>query len=148
MRWKDVPSLLFAALRHRWLWALLLILVALRHHTSQVLALSLPISAPGIFYIQGGLWEALLCGVIAAFLWNQEPSFWKRAGLAAMAVGIIEGLQMSVCRSLVVSMADVPKGVNICDHVTGKPVAATLMWLEIFMVCVLLGRKNAKREPA
>lgn len=131
-----------------WIGALLLILVALRHHTSQVLAQSLPISAPGIFYIQGGLWEALLCGVVAVFLWGQRVTIWRQMGLAAMAIGIIEGLQMSACRSLVVSMADVPKGVNICDHVTGKPVAATLMWLEIFMVCALLGRKNAKREPA
>ena len=100
----------------RWLASILLIGVFARHN----LAFSLPGYSPAAwFYILGGMWEACLCFSLMLFL--KAPLV-----LAALWIGILEGAQISTCRLLTADITQIPKGANLCDHLTGLPIGATM----------------------
>src|SRR5437899_2034845 len=109
----------------RWLGPILLIAVFLRHDTSQWL----PAFSPAAwFYILGGFWEILLCAVIL----NAAPSIPLLT--AAMWIGILEGAQISTCRLLTADISQVPKGANLCDHLTGWPIGFLMTFAELGLV--------------
>lgn len=122
----------------KWLAILLLLGVFIRHDAANWLAGS--ISPAGWFFLLGGLWEALLCTLLLAVV-LQQPGPWRALSVAALVIGIVEALQMSVCR-LVISPAAyeaMPNGSNICDYLLGFQLGAPIVAFELFVVCVALG---------
>ncbi len=128
----------------KWLVALLFVGVWARHNTSFPLSQWSGVTQPGVFYAQGGLWEAVLCAVLLAIFWETTKGFARALLISGMAVGIIEGLQMAVCRPLVKSMAGVPSGMNVCDHVTGLPITGVVLALEFIITVWFVGKETKK----
>ena len=112
----------------RWLGPLLLIGVFARHDLTWLPGYS----RPEWFYILGGLYEIVLCSILLLLL--SHP-----LAVAALWVGIIEGSQVAVCGAMM-GHQRAPEGVNECDFLTGLPVGAWLTWLEVAIVCILLGK--------
>jgi hypothetical protein len=115
----------------RWLGPILLVGVFIRHNTASWF----PGYSPAAwFYIFGGMWEILLC---ALFLFLVRGS-----GLvtSALWIGILEGAQVSACRLLTTDISQVPKGANLCDHLTGLPIGATMTALYLGIVCWAIGK--------
>lgn len=86
------------------------------------------------FYINGGLWEITLCLLIASFLWAAKRDRWTKLGIVACGIGALEGFQMSAC---MMAIGGSLKGVqgNLCDHITGMPVGATMMGIYLIIIC-------------
>jgi hypothetical protein len=64
-----------------------------------------------------------------------------------MWIGILEGAQISTCRLLTTDISQVPKGANLCDHLTGLPIGATMTALYLGIICWAIGkawRKNVR----
>ncbi len=115
----------------KWLGPLLLVGVFLRHNTSGWF----PAYSPQAwFYILGGLWEMILCAVL--FLFLRAP-----LAIAALWIGILEGAQVSICRLLTADISQVPKGANLCDHLTGLPIGATMTALYLGIICWAIGKE-------
>lgn len=117
----------------KYLAILLLIAVYLRHNTSYWISDLSGMSPRGVFYVLGGLWEALLAGVIVVLAYQKKSAWWHLLAFACF-IAIIEGLQMSACRIIGNSG---PR--NICDSVSGLPIGATLTSLYTFNVCYFSG---------
>jgi hypothetical protein len=115
----------------RWLGPILLVGVFLRHDTSQWLP---GYSPQAWFYVLGGLWEIALCVVVLVAL----PGIPLLT--AAMWIGVLEGSQISTCRLLTADITAVPKGSNLCDHLTGLPIGATMTALYLGIVCWAIGK--------
>ncbi len=110
----------------RFLAFVLLIGVALRHMGASWLAPVFGMPVAGMFYVLGGLWEVVLCAVVLLLLHQQPKSVWRNLAFSAAYIGVIEGSMIAGCRVMISDMSLVPKGMNLCDFVTGLPVAATL----------------------
>jgi len=125
---------------------LLAIGVFVRHSGSTWLSEYLPISAAGIFYALGGLWEATLCTTLIALLWClRRTNVFYRLAIAACGIGALEGMQMFACRFAVGgSIGLVPKGANLCDYAVGLPIGHVLLALYFLILCWVMGSKNAK----
>ena len=90
------------------------------------------LSAKGWFYIFGGIWEAVLCGLIAAFLLAAKRDKWTKLGITACVIGALEGLQMAACR---LAVGNERVGGNLCDAVTGLPIGAVMFSLYMIFIC-------------
>lgn len=101
--------------------------VFVRHDSSAWIADLLVANQKAVFYVQGGLWEAILACVI---VWLLPRGPYRYMALLACIIEVTEGLQMAVCQSLTVSASG-----NLCDNLTGFPVGATLTTLYVFNVC-------------
>jgi hypothetical protein len=111
----------------RFIAFLLLIGVFVRHDSSAWIADLLGANQKAVFYVQGGLWEAVLACVIA---WLVPKGPYRYMVLMACIIEITEGLQMAVCQSLTASASG-----NLCDNLTGFPIGATLTALYTFNIC-------------
>lgn len=129
----------------KWLSALLLLGVCVRHFTAHNIGAQTYLNARGWFYVMGGLWEAMLCGILLMLVLEAQKSPYRLIAAFALIVGMAEAMQMSVCRALVVDMKTIPIGANICDHVAGLPVTATINTLYLLILAVLIGVQI--REP-
>jgi len=117
--------------KDRWLGLILLVGVFTRHDT----AWSLPGYSPQAwFYVLGGFWEMLLC---LALLTMVTAPF----AIAALWIGILEGAQLSACRLLTADISAAPKNANLCDHLTGLPIGATMTGLYVILVCMAIGKE-------
>jgi len=126
----------------QWLAGVLLIGVALRHAGASWLAPMLGVSVPGTFYVLGGLWEALLCLTVMAFLMTQRRSRWRGLALGAMVIGTIEASLMAACRlASGMSLGSKPRDANLCDWITGLPVGPVLLSLYAMILCYGAYRK-------
>lgn len=92
-----------------------------------------------IFYILGGAWEVVLCGVLLMIFWAMKKSIWRNLSIAAMLIGMLEGGQVAVCRLAVSDIHAVPQGVNLCDYVGGLPIGVSLTCLYFFILCWSVG---------
>src|SRR5258706_10415826 len=119
----------------RWLGSLLLVGVFVRHDTSMWFP---GYTAAAWFYILGGLWEACLCAVLLSFMSTPLAT-------AALWIGLLEGLQVSVCR-LVTNDIDAVHGQNLCDALTGLPIVATMTARYLGIVCVAIGKEWKKND--
>lgn len=116
----------------RWIAPTLLIGVFLRHDTS----LWLPGLAPTEwFYALGGFWEVALCGIILCTL-RPAPALLG----AALWIGMLEGAQVGVC-GVLMGHRRAPTGVNECDFLTGWPIGAYLVGLELVILLAAAGMK-------
>lgn len=111
----------------------LLILVSLRHNGSFWINDLTGFPQKGAFYVMGGAWEAVLCLVLATYLWRQK----EHIGVFACVVGASEGIQMAVCRLL-----QGPSAKNLCDTYFGLPVGATIVSLYVLWLCDYVGRNK------
>jgi hypothetical protein len=84
----------------------------------------------GAFYILGGLWESLLCAIVALLVWNRPKDGWWALLVMGCLVGIVEGLMMVIGRLMVT-----PSGPNLFDTLTGLQVGATAMSLYAMVIC-------------
>jgi hypothetical protein len=93
------------------------------------------------FYILGGYWEAMLCGLLLTVLRNY---FAK----AAMWIGVAEGMQTATCRLLVDDIMKVPRDQSLCDYVTGLTLAAPVTALYLGIICWAIGKnwRSASRS--
>ncbi len=81
----------------------------------------------------------MLCGLLLLIFFNQRQTAWTGVAIGACCIGILESLQISVCRMVVGDMKTVPTNVNLCDHVTGLPVGAVMVSLYLIIICWSLG---------
>ena len=126
--------------------AILLIGVFLRHGSHNLLAGNTALSPAAWFYILGGLWEVVLCGVLLFILLSAKGQL-KYFAIWAMIIGILEGLQISVCRLSIDNLSSVPKGTDLCDYLLGVPLGATEAATYLLAVCFgaglyVIGKKN------
>lgn len=126
----------------KWLAAILLVGVGLRHAGASWLAPMFGVSVPGTFYVLGGMWEALLCLTVMVLLSTQRRSPWRGLALGAMAVGFIEGALMAACRlASGISLGSKPRDMNLCDWVIGVPIGPALLTTYVVILCYGAYRK-------
>jgi hypothetical protein len=127
----------------RYVAAVLLIGVFMRHNSAYWLSAATGHTPQGIFLIMGGLWEILLCGVLLPIVWATEKSVWREFALAALAICVIEALQVSTCRALIIDQRVVPAGVPLCDYLVGLPfgraipIGEAIMATYTFVLCFI-----------
>jgi len=129
--------------------ALLLLGVFFRHSAHNWLAEGSNFSSAAWFYMLGGVWEFVLCGLIAAILSEiGKPNVWTRLAIAAAFIGMSEGLQTSICRAVTTNISTVPKSANLCDHAAGLPIGAVMFALYFLIICTILGRHYRERSAS
>jgi hypothetical protein len=117
----------------RWLASFLLISVFVRFFGGLTLSKFGGYSWQAWFYILGGYWEAMLCGLLLMFL----RDYFARA---ALWIGITEALKTSTCRLLVTNIMLVPKDQDLCDYVVGFQTAAPMTALYLGILCWAIGK--------
>lgn len=128
----------------RTLAILLLVAVFARHGLANWLAGEAGLSAAAWFYVLGGAWEAMLCGALAWAILGYRAGLWRSLGLAACAIGALEGAQMAACRLAITDIRAVPAGANLCDFATGLPVGAVAISLYLITICYAIGASLRK----
>lgn len=124
---------------------LLLVGVFVRHGSAGWLADLTGFPVKGIFYILGGLWEAVLCTVILAVLAAERNyTIWTRLAMLACVAGAIEGAQMGVCRALTSDVSAVPAGANLCTNLTGVPVGTALFCAYFICAVWIIGGHSVR----
>jgi len=124
-----------------WVAGVLLLAIAARHFGAASLAPMFGLPPQGMFHVLGGALEVVVCGVIGVLLLTQRPSRARRLAHSAVAVGMVEGAQIVGCRLAIPDLSLVPRGANLCDHVTGLPVSATVVSLYVVILCWGVCRK-------
>lgn len=124
---------------------MLIVSVFVRHFTAHSIGSQTYLNPRGWFYVMGGLWEALLCAVIGLMFWQTKDRVAKVVGLLAMAIGIVEAIQMVIARSLVYDMKTIPINKNVLDHLSGLQLSAVLVTLYLFIFGWLI-YKNRKQK--
>lgn len=122
---------------------LLLVGLFMRHGSAGWIADLTNFPVKGIFYILGGYWEAILCAVILGFIALQDDGLWSRLAVLACLAGILEGLQMSICRTLTADISKVPEGVSLCANLTGLPLGLAL-FVCYFIAALWIVGKHAR----
>jgi hypothetical protein len=112
--------------------ALLLIGVFLRHHTAHQISAWTGWTANIVYYVEGGLFEVLLCGVLATCLLASRRSLGRDLALVALGIGAVEGLLMALFQMFKTSRP--PPGVNTGDWITGLPLTPILIMLSVIAV--------------
>lgn len=125
----------------KWIACLLLLGVTIRHNAANWLAES-SFTPAAWFYMLGGLWEATLCAVLLWVLLAAKDSVYRNLALAAMAIGILEGLQVTGCRLLVADISKVPRGTSLCDWVSGLPIGAAMVSTYVLIICYGILRRK------
>lgn len=123
----------------RWFACALVIGMVLRYFSYHSIGAQTYLTARGWYYVMGGLWEVLLCAALALVVWEAKKSAWRWLALYALVVSICESLQASVCRIAVAEMSSVPKGVNICDYVSGIQFTTTINTLYLIVLALIVG---------
>ena len=119
--------------------SLLLLGVFIRHDAVTWIASTVGMTPAAIFYILGGIWEAILCAVLLMIFWVAKKSIWRNLAIAAMLIGILEATQVSVCRMAISDIRAVPQGTNLCDFVSGLPIGISLTCLYFLILCWSVG---------
>lgn len=127
----------------KWLAALLLVGVFVRHDAAFLLASWTGWTPAAVFYVLGGFWEAILCGTLFVILNVCERTIWRDLAAYAMVIGVAESVMVSGCRLALT--APPPKGMTSCEHVTGWPIGQAMLALEIMGLCWLVGSWMWKR---
>lgn len=122
--------------------ALLIVLALATYGGSRWLGGVLGYPSAGMAYILQGIWSATLCAVLLGIFLQYRRTVATGVVLLALFVGVSEGLQMSVCRLAITDMSAVPKGTNLCDHLTGLPIGAAMMGVYILALCYFLRPKK------
>lgn len=123
---------------------LLLVGVFIRHGSAGWLADLTSFPVKGIFYILGGMWEAILCVALLRFIILERETLWVRLAMLACVAGAIEGLQMAVCRTLTPDISAVPVGENLCWQFTNPvPVGIVLYVCYFFAAMWIIGGRGA-----
>ena len=123
----------------KWLAVLLLLGFFIRHMGVGCIAAESHMTQAAVFYILGGFWEVVLCSALLLIAWGCKASIWRNLTMAAMGIGISEGLQVGVCRMCISDIKAVPTGVNLCDYLTGLPIGISLVCLYFFILCWSVG---------
>jgi len=84
------------------------------------------------FYIFGGAWEMILCGVL--LIMKMPP-----LAISAAWIGILEGFQVTACGAIMGHRRP-PEGVPECDYLSGLPIGATMTALYLGIVCWAIGK--------
>jgi len=121
----------------RVLATLLLLGVFLRHDTAFTVAEWTGWTPSGVFYVQGALWELVLCGVLAFIFLEANRSLWRSLALAACAIGMIEAALVGGCQMVIVGHP--PPQMTQCDFVSGLPIFAISMLVELVAVAIIIG---------
>ena len=124
----------------------LLLGVFIRHDTANWIAASSGMSPAAVFYILGGAWEFVLCGLLLWAVCGYYWTIWSGLASAALVIGMIEGAQVSLCRLAIQDIRSVPQGTNLCDYVTGLPVGAVLTTVYVLLICWHFGRFVRERS--
>jgi len=118
----------------------LLVGVFVAHDTANWLGENSKFSPAAWFYMLQGAWTALLSACVLGLLYVAKPSVWRSLAVAAMGISIVAGLMVPVCRLAVADINAVPRGVSLCNHVTGLPIGAAILCVEVFVVCWIIGQ--------
>lgn len=118
---------------------ILIVGVFLVHDGANWLADGSRFTPAAVFYMLHGAWGAVLSAALLLVLVAATASVWRDLAIAALVISIIEGLQIPACRLAVSDIKAVPRGMSLCDHVTGLPVHAVLLTLEMLALCWIIG---------
>ena len=114
--------------------------VFIAHDTANWIAEGTSYTAAAIFYMEQGAWTVVLSGCLLVFVLTQKPSLWRTLGFAAIGISMVEGLMIPIFRFAAgPDISAKPVGMNLADYVTGLPVSATLLTLEVMVVCWIIG---------
>lgn len=119
--------------------AVLLLGVFIANDTANWIAQATGYSPAAVFYMLQGAWVVILSGCILVFMLAAKPSFWRSLGIAAVGISMAEGAMIPACRLAVTDISAVPRGTNMCDFVTGLPVSATTLTLELMILAWIVG---------
>ncbi len=126
----------------RWTAILLTLIAFLRHAGDGPVAQIFSIPVKAAQYILGGFQETFLWIVIAILLWFFKDAIWRKLAWGACAIGIVEGIQIPVCRILAFGKQKAADGVNLCDHVSGMPASITLLTMYTLAVSLFFRRQD------
>jgi hypothetical protein len=118
---------------------ILIVGVFLAHDGANWLADGSRFTPAAVFYMLHGAWEAVLSALLLAVLTATKASAWRDLGITALAISIIEALQIPACRLAISDIRSVPPGMSLCDRATGLPVHAVLLTLEAAAVFCVMG---------
>jgi hypothetical protein len=127
-----------------WLAGTILGAVFLTHAGSRWIA-SLTGANLGVieFELHGAL-LAVLSGCLLVLLAHGRSSAWRDVGLTGCAISISEGLQMTTCMMLTPDIRAVPATANLCDYLSGQPIAATMLAIYVITLCLVVGWHHAR----
>ena len=91
------------------------------------------------FFMLQGVWTVVLSVCLVLFIYRAIPSFERTLALVALGISIFEGFQIPACGIFVTDFALIPRGVNVCDYVTGLPVTSVTLTLEVLIMAWLIG---------
>jgi hypothetical protein len=103
-------------------------------------------SPQAIFYMLGGMWEAILCAVGFLFALPLKRGFWRNLIFVAMGIGMIEGLTTTGCRYFIADIFSVPKNIDLCDYLSGFHFQAWRLGMYLVSVCWIVGAWLADRR--
>lgn len=120
--------------------AILMLAVFIRHESIYWLASASGFSPQAVNYMMTGAFEAILGGIIIALVWGYKETIWRNLAIAAMAIAVLEGLQITGCRLLVADIRKVPAGSNLCDYLVGFPLGHVMFAIYLLIICTMVGR--------
>jgi hypothetical protein len=119
--------------------------VFLRHDTAFTVSQMTGWTPGGVFYVAGALWEMLLCAVVLFFVWaSYRESLWRSLGIAAAIIGIVEAAMSAGCQMAINGRP--PPNMTQCDYVTGLPVFALSMGIEVAVLFWIVGSSVWKQK--
>jgi hypothetical protein len=123
----------------RFIAIVLVVGVFLAHDGEHWLSEGSRFSPAAVFYMLQGAWTVVLSACLLLLLTAAVASVWRDLAVTALGISIVEGSLLPVCRFPVANIKEVPMGVGLCDHVTGLPVHAVLLTLEVLAVVWIAG---------
>jgi hypothetical protein len=124
----------------------LLLGAVLVHSGSRAFAYLFSFPRAGMEHMLYGLGFVILAGCLCFVFLAMIPSIWRNLGLLACAIWVCEGAQMTVCRALIIDPKSVPRGMNMCDFVSGQPFTAAVLTLYALAIVAVVFWSWAWRE--
>lgn len=126
--------------------AVLLLGVFIANDTANWIAQATGYSPAAVFYMLQGAWVAVLSGCVLVFMLAAKPSLSRSLGIAAAGISMFEGAMIPAFRIAVSDISAVPRGTNLGDHVTGLPISAVTLTLELMILAWIVGSSLRKRD--
>lgn len=110
----------------------------LRDNSSSFLSNVTGMSAPGVFRVLGGFWEAVLCLLIIWLLWGRGKNIVILLAITGCAVGTMNGIMNSVGR-IMLPPPPYPEHANIFDLVVGFQIGYWILGAQLAVVFIFIG---------
>lgn len=123
----------------RWMALVLVVGVFVAHDGANWISSWSGVYPWAVFFMLQGGWTVVLAACVALFIYGAMPSLERSLALAALGIAMVEGIEIPACGLAVKDFTLIPRGVNTCDYVTGLPLGAVQICLEVFILAWLIG---------